>query len=118
MTDSTPPKEIMRIASKAIDEAEARDLLRKELELFRRVPYSELADRADRAYNEDTCEHLEVVGPSGSEYQIQIQFFWDDRGRTQNIRVMGSIDNGYAPSVIMPLCNDFIIGPGGHFVGE
>src|SRR5262245_59472284 len=103
MADSTPPRELMRIASKAIDEVEARDLLAKELERFRGVPYSELASRAARGYDEDTCEHLEVIGPSGAEYQIEIQCMWDGlRGTTEHVRVVGSIDNGYAPSVIMP----------------
>jgi len=119
MADSTPPREIMRLVSKAIDEAEARGLLAKELARFRVVPYSELADRAARGYDEDTCEHVEVIGPSGAEYQIEVQFMWDGlRGETEDVRVMGTIDNGCAPSVVMPLCDDFIMAPDGHFVGE
>ncbi len=109
----------MRIASKAIDEVEARDLLAKELARFRQTPYSELANRAARGYDEDTCEHVEVIGPSGAEYQMEIHFMWDGlRGTTEDVRVMGTIDNGYAPSAIMPLCDSFIMARDGHFIGE
>ena len=50
-------------------------------------PYSDLVRLIDVA---DT---LEVTGPSGKQYQIEINAFWDDGAKT-HLRVSGSIDDG------------------------
>ena len=63
---------------------------------------------------ETRCEPIE--SPSGATYQLEVQVFWDDRAE-QNLRVMGSIDDGRL-SAFHPLSEDFIIAPDGSFVGE
>jgi len=49
----------------------------------------------------------EVRGASGTAYQIEIQFFWDDKpGGT--IRVAGSIDDGGIRAFV-PLTDSFLV---------
>jgi hypothetical protein len=59
---------------------------------------------------------LEVAGPSGAIYQLEVQAFWDDK-RSRHLRVLASIDDG-GWSAFIPLTDDFIIAPDGSFVGE
>ena len=59
---------------------------------------------------------MEVVGPSGSQYQVEITGFWDDR-KAGNLRVIVTIDDG-GWRAFMPLTTGFIVGPDGSFVGE
>src|SRR5262249_49376802 len=78
-----------------MDEAEARSILEHQLAPFRQMHYSELAARV----GDENVVALPVVGASGVEYNVEIQFLWDDvRHNTGNVRVIGSIDNGCAPS--------------------
>lgn len=58
----------------------------------------------------------ECIGPSGKTYQIEIQAFWDGREK-DNIRVMGSIDDG-GWRAFCPLSEDFIKSPSDEFIGE
>jgi hypothetical protein len=52
-------------------------------------------------------EAYEVRGASGTTYQIEIQFFWDDKpGDT--IRVAGSIDDGGIRAFV-PLTESLLI---------
>ena len=58
----------------------------------------------------------------GDEYQVEIQAFWDDHTKA-TIRVCFVIDDGSTTlingsPVQFPYCEDFIIAPGGNFVGE
>ena len=53
----------------------------------------------------------EVRGPSGVEYQIEVDILWDDEpGRA--LRVAGSIDDG-GWRAFSPLCDDFLLEPDG-----
>lgn len=61
-------------------------------------------------------ETFTVHGPSGAEYQVEIEALWDDEAG-KNLRVLGSIDDGGFRGLV-PLCDDFIITPEGSFVGE
>ena len=93
-----------------MDNQEAKEMLAKKLADYRRLSYADLAAKI----GEIDC--LEITGPSGAKYQIEIQFFWDDRP-DGDVRVMGGIDDG-GLRAFMPLCDDFIISPDGRFVGE
>ena len=95
-----------------MDEREARNLLSEKLAEYRALSYSHLASRID------TCDVVcvEVVGPSGVEYQIEVQFVWDGQSGG-DVRVLGSIDDG-GWRAFVPLCDSFIMAPDGRFVGE
>ena len=54
-------------------------------------------------------ETLEVRGESGTAYQIEVQFFWDDV-RRRIVRVSGSIDDG-GIRAFMPLTETVWISP-------
>ena len=52
---------------------------------------------------------LEARGRSGTDYQIEIEVFWDDK-EGGDLRVLGSIDDGGARA-FCPLCDSFIVTP-------
>lgn len=59
------------------------------------------------------------IGPDGTEYQIEVEVFPDSpRYPYGNVRVIASIDDGTLPSSIKPVSRDFLMSPGGEFVGE
>jgi hypothetical protein len=94
-----------------MDSMEALDLLDRELATFREESHADLAQRiagGSLAY--------ERSGPSGTTYQIEIQFLWDARPGG-DIRVMASIDDGGWRAVV-PLTRSFIKRPDGSFAGE
>ena len=90
---------------------EAIAVLDEELAKFRSEPYENLVTRMTTGSLE-----FERTAPSGTNYQVQIQFFWDDR-RGGNVRVLGSIDNG-GWRAFVPVNRDFIKAPDGSFVGD
>ena len=90
---------------------EARDILRSELERYRRKPYSELVRMVDA----DSINR-ETTASSGTEYQTEIQVFWNDKPN-ENVRVIGSVDDG-GWRAYFPLCDGFIKSPRDEFVGE
>jgi len=89
---------------------EALAVLERQLAEYRKLSYAELAARIG---DDEQCE---VTGPSGIEYQIEIQFLWDGQPNA-NIRVFGGIDDGGLRAFV-PLIDDFIMSPDGRFVGE
>ena len=76
----------------------------EKLEDYRRLTCSELAAKIDHD------DYLTAVGPSGTEYQIEVQFFWD-RQPDGDIRVFGGIDDGGFLAALAPLCDSFIVSP-------
>ncbi len=95
-----------------MDKAEARDLLLKELRSFRRYVYEDLAERVG------TNNVVEVRGPSGAQYTIEVDVFWDSPGTPGKIRVMGIIDDGRLPGAFFPMTDDFIVSPDGTLTSE
>ena len=93
-----------------MDNQEAKTLLTTKLGEYRRLAYDELVTKIG------DVDCLEVTRPSGVEYQIEVQFFWDGEA-DGDVRVMGGIDDG-GLRAFMPLCDGFIIAPDGRFVGE
>jgi hypothetical protein len=93
-----------------VNNAEAKALLRSHLQSYRDRSYAELAALIG------SVQVAQLAGAGGVEYQVEINFAWDDRP-DGDIRVMGSIDDGGWRAFI-PLCEDFIMAPDGTFVGE
>ena len=87
----------------AMDKQEARELLTKELAEYRSLSYASLVARIGDQ------DHVEVIGSSATLYQIEVEFFWDDKP-AGDVRVMGAIDDG-GWRAFMPLCEDFIVSP-------
>ena len=95
-----------------MDKKEAKSILSEYLSGYRSRSYAELAALALAGQGQTR----EVVLPSGSRYQLEVQFFWDD-GPDGDVRVLGSIDDGGIRAFI-PITDDFILTPDGRFVGE
>ena len=89
---------------------EAASILRGYLEQYRARSYDRLKQLVGSPQTD------EMVGPSGTHYQIEVQLFPDDR-HSGNLRVLGAIDGGGISS-FRPLTDDFIMAPDGSFVGE
>jgi hypothetical protein len=89
---------------------EALALLESHLLAWRQRSHTELASLIGR----QAC--AELVGPSGTTYQLEVEAHWDARPGG-NIRVIGAIDDGGTRSFV-PLTADFLLAPDGHFVGE
>jgi hypothetical protein len=96
-----------------VDKDEALRILTRELESLRAMSYPALAERVGPA------QILTRMGADGTEYQIEIEVFPDSpRQPHGNLRVTASIDDGTLPAAILPITRDFILGPGGAFIGE
>jgi catechol 2,3-dioxygenase-like lactoylglutathione lyase family enzyme len=94
-----------------MNDDEAIGVLERELASFRDEAYADLARRIGAG-----ALHRERIAPSGTSYQVEVQFFWDDQPGG-NIRVMGSVDDS-GWRAFKPLSRDFIKSPDGSFVGE
>jgi hypothetical protein len=96
-----------------MNKAEARVILESELGKYRYLSYQELSGLIDSPRN------FQVLGPTGCEYQLEVQAFWDQpRKPGGDLRIIASIDDGGLLSALIPLTQDFIITPEGKFVGE
>ncbi len=60
-------------------------------------------------------EHMEVKGPSGTEYQIESLAVWDSKPEG-DLRIFVSIDDGGLRAIV-PMTEGFIVRPDGSFVG-
>ncbi len=83
---------------------EALGLLNAKLDDYRRMTYAQLAAKVGE---EDISE---VVGPSGTAYQIEILVTWD-RKPNGDVRVLGSIDDGTLRGAFRPVCSDLLVSP-------
>lgn len=93
-----------------MDKGEALDVLKKHLMQYRGRSHRELQALLKEP------DVLVVTGPSGTEYQIEIQAVWDGR-RGGNVRVFGTIDDG-GWRAFLPLATDFMMAPDGTSIGE
>jgi hypothetical protein len=86
-----------------MDKSEAHKILGEHLARFGR--YSDVVPLVEAGHVEtfDTC------GASGTAYQVEVQFFWDDK-RKRNVRVFGSIDDGGIRAFV-PLTQNLLITP-------
>ena len=91
-----------------MDKSEAQKVLSEQLSRFSQRSYSELLPLVESSRVED----FDACGASGTTYQIEVQFFWDDKPRGV-IRVVGSIDDGGIRAFV-PLTQTFLVSrPGG-----
>jgi hypothetical protein len=91
-----------------MNKKEAQIVLGKTLADYRKKTHRELL------YLIKTQDTLEVAAESGTRYQIEIQAFWDDEEK-ENLRVIGSIDDG-GIRAFFPMTDDFIITRDGDFL--
>jgi hypothetical protein len=95
-----------------MNKREAHSILSEWLAGYRSLPYAELAARAA----EGAVETSELAAPSGTRYQLEVQFLWDGKPNA-DVRVMGSVDDG-GVRAFLPVTDSFIVAPDGRFVGE
>jgi hypothetical protein len=93
-----------------MDKTEASQVLRVQLEPWRRRTYAELTREVGHSHR------FELNGPSGTWYRGHIRMYWDDKPDGA-VRVIGSIDDG-GWRAFVPLTDSFILGSDGTFVGE
>jgi hypothetical protein len=86
-----------------MDKSEAHKILGEQLARF--SSYSEILPLVESG----RIENLAIHGASGAKYQVEIQFFWDDKHR-RIIRVIGSIDDG-GLRAFTPLTDSSLISP-------
>jgi len=86
---------------------EALSLLNAKLDDYRRMTYAELAAKIG---DEDIAE---VVGPSGTTYQIETLVTWDHKPNG-DVRVLGTIDDGTLRGAFKPVCSDLLVSPDDH----
>jgi hypothetical protein len=95
-----------------MDRGEAQGILAKHLGSYRLRAYADLVGLIGNV------QVIEVSGPSGAEYQIEIDVMWDSSIEKTNLLVSGSIDDGRLPGALVPVSDSFIVAPDGTFVGE
>ena len=95
-----------------MDKIETKQIITEQIKELRMLPYSELCKLIDKK-NKRT---LEIVGKSGTKYQIEIQVFWDEKPG-KDVRVSVAIDGG-SWRTFFPMTDSFIVAPSGEFVGE
>ena len=93
-----------------MNEQEGREVLYQHLREYRGRPYEALVALLGQP------QLAEVAGPSGTNYQLEVQVFWDGP-RHGNVRVLCSIDDGGLRAFV-PLTDSFIMAPSGVFIGE
>jgi hypothetical protein len=94
-----------------VDKKEARQILSEEIAKLRKLSYGELRESLLRE-----SETFEVVGASGTRYQVETEAFWDS-GAEGPLRVLALIDDGGWRS-FAPMSESFIVAPDGSFVDE
>ena len=94
-----------------MDKREALHVAQDVAARFRIEPHALLVERLL-----DSPEVMEVVGASGTRYQVEVEAFWD-AGKPGNLRVIVSIEDG-GLGAFVPQTTDFIMAPDGSPVGE
>jgi len=93
-----------------VNKAEATSIIENELAQYRKLPYEELVWKIGEQ------ETFEKMNEKGEDYQIEIDFFFDDE-KEKTLRVVGMISYSFWTD-FSPVCSDFIIAPDGKFIGE
>ncbi len=83
--------------------SEAHKILDEQLARFGN--YTELIPLVESGH----VENCEIRGVTGTKYQFEVQFFWDDKSK-RTVRVLGSIDDGGIRAVV-PLTQSLLICP-------
>jgi hypothetical protein len=86
-----------------MDKSEAYKILGEQLARF--GCYTELVPLVESRH----VENFKICGVSGTTYQVEVQFFWDDKQK-RNVRVVGSIDDGGIRAFV-PVTQTLLISP-------
>lgn len=70
-----------------MDRVQAKWVLLRKLVEYRRYSYDKLRTMVGDS------QYIEIIGRSGTEYQIEIDFVWDDQPDC-DVRILASIDDG------------------------
>jgi len=95
-----------------MNKSEAHSILSECLARYCSRPYAELAARASK----DRADTSEIAAPSGTRYQLEVEFVWDGKPNA-DVRVIASVDDGGIRALV-PVTESFILSPDGRFVGE
>jgi hypothetical protein len=93
-----------------MDKTEAQGVLDQQLASFTRRSYTDLLSTIDHP------QTTQAKGSSGTIYNIEFNVFYDDSHRKQDLRIMGSIDDGRGRSFVLPLTRSEIMKPTGELV--
>jgi hypothetical protein len=91
-----------------MNKIEAQSILDEQLSIFARRSYEELAKLVNVPKN------ITVQVPSGAKFQIEFNIFYDS-GKRDNLRIVGSIDDGGWRSFV-PLTKTLIMKPTGELI--
>lgn len=94
-----------------MDKQEARRILDRRIAELRDEPYERLKSHW---LQQPDCE--QITADSGTNYQVEIEAFWDDEA-AGHLRLIASIDDG-GWRALMPITEGFIVAPNGSFIGE
>jgi hypothetical protein len=102
-----------------------QQLLASHLATFRAWPYETLAKEILRTTKAHDClNHVEGTWDDGTEWQIEVNVFWDDR-KGGDVRVIADLTTfnpnswwNVVPIQTSDAADDFIMAPDGTFVGE
>jgi hypothetical protein len=94
-------RQALEEVTEIMEPEEALNLLNSKLDDYCKSSYTELAAKIGDE------EVVEVTGPSGTAYQIEIQIVWDGKP-SGDIRVLGAVDDG-GWRAFVPLTADVVI---------
>ena len=102
-----------------------REILGRHLAKFRTWSYAVLSERIELNQKTGDClEHFEGSGTDGTEYQLEVNAFWDDKPHA-DILVAGSLSAepqrrllGFLPVFMPHVTDSFIMSRDGSFVDE
>ncbi len=94
-----------------MDKEKARAVLAEALRPYRATSYAALRDMIGEV------DVYQIANPDGTDFQIEIEAFWDGKP-DGDIRVLGGVDDGGLRSAFSPLCDGFAMAPDGSFVSE
>jgi hypothetical protein len=81
-----------------VNQEEAEEILANRVRQLKKLPYAEFRSWVIEKKTETPL----MKGPSGTEYQVEIQAMWDSK-RRGDIRVFVSVDDGGLVSSSLPL---------------
>ena len=91
-----------------MNEQEARAVLEHRIDALRHLSFAELKETWHRRPD---CEQIQ--GPSGVEYQVEIEALWET-GRNGPLLLVVSVDDG-GRRAFAPMTDSFVIDPDGSF---
>jgi hypothetical protein len=86
-----------------MNKVEAKQLLTERVADLRGQPYGALLRLMDAP------ETVEIVGPSGTHYQVETEVFWDGK-RGEDLRVVVKVDD-FGWRSFVPMSSDFVKRP-------